>query len=54
MISIQGPPTSFLERAVLQRVKEGRLSNTEGSKVIEFYEDQVESYTYLTPNGKEK
>ena len=39
-------------RAVLQRIKEGRLSNTEGSKVIEFYEDQVESYTYLTPNGK--
>ncbi len=38
-------------RSVLQRVKEGRLSNTEGSKVIEFYEDQVESYTYLTPNG---
>lgn len=40
-------------RAVLQRVKEGLLSNTEGSKVIEFYEDQVESYTYLTPHGKE-
>ncbi|CAN5511787.1 biosynthetic arginine decarboxylase [soil metagenome] len=39
-------------RAVLQRIKEGRLSNNEGSKVIEFYEDQVESYTYLTPNGK--
>ena len=39
-------------KSVLQRIKEGRLSNTEGSKVIEFYEDQVESYTYLTPNGK--
>jgi arginine decarboxylase len=38
-------------RSVLQRIKEGKLSNTEGSKVIEFYEDQVESYTYLTPNG---
>ena len=37
--------------AVLQRIKEGRLTNNEGSKVIEFYEDQVESYTYLTPNG---
>ena len=22
--------------------------------MIEFYEDQVESYTYLTPNGKVK
>jgi arginine decarboxylase len=39
-------------RAVLQRVKEGSLTNAEGSKVIEFYENQVESYTYLTPNGK--
>lgn len=39
-------------KSVLQRIKEGRLSNSEGSKVIEFYEDQVESYTYLTPNGK--
>ncbi len=39
-------------RSVLERIKEGRLSNAEGSKVIEFYEAQVESYTYLTPNGK--
>jgi arginine decarboxylase len=41
-------------RAVLERVGNGELSNAEGSRVIEFYEDQVESYTYLTPsNGKE-
>ncbi len=39
-------------RAVLKEVKDGRLTNAEGSKVIEFYENQVESYTYLTPNGK--
>ncbi|MBV9214743.1 MAG: biosynthetic arginine decarboxylase [Acidobacteria bacterium] len=38
-------------RNVLQRIKDGKLSNADGSKVIEFYEDQVESYTYLTPNG---
>ena len=38
-------------RAVLQRVKDGELTNAEGSKVIEFYEGQTESYTYLTPNG---
>ncbi len=38
-------------KAVMLRIKEGVLTNTEGSKVIEFYEDQVESYTYLTPNG---
>jgi arginine decarboxylase len=38
-------------RAVLQRIKEGGLTNTEGSKLIEFYEEQIKSYTYLTPNG---
>ena len=38
-------------KAVLRRVNDGELSNVVGSKVIEFYEDQVESYTYLTPNG---
>ncbi len=41
-------------RSVLQRIKEGKLSNADGSRVIEFYEDQVESYTYLTPNGVRK
>jgi arginine decarboxylase len=38
-------------RAILEKIKDGKLSNNEGSKIIEFYEDQVESYTYLTPNG---
>ena len=38
-------------KAVMLRIKEGVLTNTEGSKLIEFYEDQVDSYTYLTPNG---
>ena len=38
-------------KAVLERIKDGKLTNAEGSRVIEFYEDQVESYTYLTPNG---
>ena len=38
-------------RAVLLRVKSGDLSSAEGSQLIEFYEDQVDSYTYLTPNG---
>jgi arginine decarboxylase len=41
-------------RAVLERIKEGKLSNAEGSSIIEFYEDQVESYTYLAPNGSKK
>ena len=38
-------------RSVMQRIKEGTLTNTEGSKLIQFYENQVDSYTYLTPNG---
>jgi len=39
-------------KAILRRIKDGSLTTAEGSSVIEFYEDQVESYTYLTPNGK--
>ncbi len=46
-----GQLNDTFRKSVLQRIKEGRLSNNEGSKIIEFYEDQVESYTYLTPNG---
>lgn len=39
-------------RQVLMRIKEGRLSTKEGNQLIEFYEDQVDSYTYLSPNGQ--
>ncbi|MEP7074606.1 MAG: biosynthetic arginine decarboxylase, partial [Acidobacteriota bacterium] len=38
-------------RQVLTRIKDGDLSTKEGNGLIEFYEDQVESYTYLTPTG---
>ena len=38
-------------RTVLQRIKDGELSNKEGNGLIEFYESQVGSYTYLSPNG---
>ena len=38
---------------VLQRIKSGELSNQEGNHLIEFYESQVGSYTYLSPNGGE-
>ena len=38
-------------RQVLRRIKDGDLSTKEGNGLIEFYEDQVESYTYLTPTG---
>ena len=40
-------------RTVLQRIKEGGLTNKEGNGLIEFYESQVGSYTYLSPNGGE-
>jgi len=39
-------------RSVLQRIKEGKLTNVEGTKVIEYYEDEVDSYTYLEPTGQ--
>lgn len=38
-------------RGVLQRIKDGELSTKEGNGLIEFYENQAESYTYLAPNG---
>ncbi|MFN6963248.1 MAG: biosynthetic arginine decarboxylase [Pyrinomonadaceae bacterium] len=38
-------------RAVMRRINSGELSTKEGSQLIEFYEDQTEAYTYLTPNG---
>ena len=41
-------------RAVMQQIKVGQLSAKEGESWIEFYENQVDSYTYLTPNGSAK
>ena len=38
-------------RSVLQRIKDGDLSTKQGNDLIEFYETQGESYTYLAPNG---
>ncbi|MEO8074293.1 MAG: biosynthetic arginine decarboxylase [Acidobacteriota bacterium] len=38
-------------RTILQRIKDGELTNKEGNGLIEFYESQVSSYTYLSPNG---
>ncbi len=40
-------------RAVMRRIKSAELSTKEGNQLIEFYENQVESYTYLSPNGSE-
>ncbi len=38
---------------VLKRIKAGELTNQEGDGLIEYYESQVGSYTYLSPNGIE-
>jgi arginine decarboxylase len=41
-------------RIVMQKIKSGDLSMKDGNELIEFYENKVDSYTYLTPNGSEK
>lgn len=38
-------------RIVMKRVKDGGLSSKEGNDLIEFYENQIDEYTYLSPNG---
>ena len=38
-------------RAILKKIKDGELTSKEGNDLIEYYEGQVDSYTYLTPNG---
>ncbi len=40
-------------RLVMKRIKDGDLSTKEGNGLIEFYESQADSYTYLSPNGTE-
>lgn len=41
-------------RIVMQKIKDGDISNKDGAELIEFYEKKVDSYTYLSPNGGEK
>jgi arginine decarboxylase len=38
-------------RSVMNRIRDGELSTKEGNQLIEFYEDQVDAYTYLIPSG---
>lgn len=38
-------------RRVMKKIKDGELSTKVGNQLIEFYENQSESYTYLSPNG---
>ncbi len=41
-------------RTVMKRIKDGDLSTKDGNQLIEFYENQSDSYTYLLPNGAKK
>jgi arginine decarboxylase len=38
-------------RQIMRRIKDGEISTKEGNSLIEYYENQAESYTYLLPNG---
>lgn len=38
-------------RIVQRRIKGGDLSEKDGHELIEFYENEIDAYTYLTPNG---
>ena len=40
-------------KAIMRRIKDGELSTPEGNSLIEFYENQGDAYTYLSPNGSE-
>jgi arginine decarboxylase len=40
-------------RSVMQQIKDGELSTKVGNQLIEYYEKQADSYTYLSPNGSE-
>ncbi|MGB7070410.1 MAG: biosynthetic arginine decarboxylase [Pyrinomonadaceae bacterium] len=40
-------------KAVMARIKNGKLSTPAGNQWIEFYENQADAYTYLSPNGSE-
>jgi arginine decarboxylase len=38
-------------RQVTQRIKEGELSEAEGSELVNFYESRFDAYTYVAVNG---
>jgi arginine decarboxylase len=39
-------------RQVTKRIKSGELSDKAGHELIEYYEKQLDAYTYLSPNGE--
>ncbi|MBK8148937.1 MAG: biosynthetic arginine decarboxylase [Acidobacteria bacterium] len=38
-------------RIIQRRIKDGELTEKIGHRLIEYYEEQINGYTYLTPNG---
>jgi arginine decarboxylase len=40
-------------KTVMQRIKNNEISEKVGYELIEYYEQQAQSYTYLSPNGSE-
>jgi arginine decarboxylase-like protein len=40
-------------KAVMKRIKDDELPEKTGYQLIEYYEQQAESYTYLSPNGND-
>ncbi|MGI8469251.1 MAG: biosynthetic arginine decarboxylase [Pyrinomonadaceae bacterium] len=38
-------------RQVMQRIKDGEISDKDGHELIDFYESRINAYTYLSPNG---
>ena len=49
-----GQLRDHFRRAVMKRIKDGQLSTKAGTELIEYYQDQADSYTYLTPNGSSR
>jgi len=41
-------------RQVAQRIKNGELSEAEGSELVNFYESRYDAYTYIAVNGNRK
>jgi arginine decarboxylase-like protein len=40
-------------RQINKRIKDGKISDKAGQELIEYYEDRIDAYTYLSPNGKD-
>jgi arginine decarboxylase len=40
-------------RQVNKRIKDGKISDKAGHELIEYYENRIDAYTYLSPNGKD-